>query len=1030
MHKKILKKHQARINNFLSAVRDDLIYREYIPLTVEIAVTDTPVSFADRLDLKYHRVYEKELWGYDWANAWFHFTAEIPENFAGKELCLRIHTGSEMLLFNNDGVPIYGLTGFSIFDQLYCKERFVIPQRFNAGEKADFWMQGAAYSLYGCPLPDPENLSETAPSSGCGTRLLKHMRLCIFDRDMWGMLLDMRLLAGIMNSYDLSDFRSRRMLQILNEALDIFNYDPSNAAMVRQMLKEKAFSATASSSLPEVWATGHGHLDIGWLWPVSVAVGKAARTFSSQIALLEKYPEYIFGASQAYLYKIIKENYPELYAKIQKAVFEGRWEIQGGMYVEADCNLTSGESLIRQFLHGKNFFKDEFGRDVNNLWIPDVFGYSGNLPQISFKAGCVNFLTQKLAQNTFNQIPHHSFIWRGIDGSKILGHFLPENSYAAFASSEQRIAAMNNFAEAGICDSFVSLYGIGDGGGGPSEDFVENNLRQINLDGCPKTIFSRTDKFFEHLETQRDKLTELRGELYFENHYGTLTSQARTKRGNRKSEQLLQSLEYLCSTLSIDNYPAAELDTLWKMLLLNQFHDILPGSSIRQVYEQTEKDYDEIAQKGKAIAQDAAKKLFTAAKDHAVLVNSLSVPYFYPILMPESWGNCGVTDISGKELPAQWENGRLYTLCELPANSFTTLVRSSAVASPVKSLDSPILENDLIRYQFNTAGQLISAFDKKYNREIMAGHGNILSLYHDRPLQFEAWDLEKYYTRDRLPEPLTAWRFNGCSGPVRSILTFDFKFGNSNLSQRVILHPGSRQLDFETVADYQESRMMLRTAFPVNVYTNEASFDIQYAYIKRSTCENNIFEQAQIECCGQRYADISDGNGGVALLNDCKYGYRIKDNVIDLALLRSPRYPDAEADRGIHHFTYSLLPHDGKLEESCVLHAAAVLNREPMLFDGVCAEKIQPFCRQISGNGISLETVKKAERSDTIVIRVVETCGKNSYGILQYATDNLEIWECDLMEWNMLHKEMLDGNRQHIELKPFEIKTFMVKKWQ
>ena len=1030
MYDKISQKYQERINNFLKSVRDNLTYRDYIPFTTELAVTPQPVSFDNRLKLDYHPVHENELWGYDWANGWFHFTATVPENFAGKELCLRIHTGSEMLLFDDEGVPIYGLTGFSIFDQLYCKERFVIPRRFKAGEKVEFWMQSVAHSLYGCPLPNPENLSEINASSGCGTRLLKHMRLCIFDREMWGMLLDMRMLAGIMNTYGLKDFRGRRMLKILTDALNLFNYDTSKAAEVRQMLKEKAFSFPASSSAPAAWATGHGHLDIGWLWPVPIATGKAARTFSSQIALLEKYPEYIFGASQAYLYRIIKQNYPELYAKIKQAVADGRWEVQGGMYVEADCNMTSGESLIRQFLHGKNFFRDEFGVDVNTLWIPDVFGYSANLPQISLKAGCRYFVTQKLSQNRFTFIPYHTFNWCGVDGSKLLGHFPPENTYAAFASSEQRIEAMNRFAEAGQCDSFISLYGIGDGGGGPSEDFVENNLRQQDLDGCPKTVFGRADKFFENLSAIGDQLPVWKGELYFENHYGTLTSQSRTKRGNRKSEQLLTAVEFLCSALDCSKYPQKELDELWKMVLLNQFHDILPGSSIREVYEQTEKDYAEIEKRGKSLAAAAAGELFEISPECATAVNSLSVSYRSPLKMPESWQNSSVSDISGRPLPCQQEKDGIYCLVELSPDSFTTLKRTGIPATQVTALDEPVLENELIRYQFSPTGQLLSAFDKERGCEVMAAPGNILSLYHDRPMQYEAWDLENYYPEDRLQQEIAAESFSGFTGPVRSGLDFNFKFGQSTLHQRVILRPDSRKLDFETTVDFQESRMMLRTAFPVNVFTPEAAFDIQYAFIKRSTCSNTLNEQAQIECCGQRFADISDGNGGVALLNDCKYGYRIKDNILDLALLRSPRYPDPQADLGIHRFTYSFLPHNGDLTGSNVQAESAALNREPMIFDGLAAGKSQPVCRRISGNGVSLEVIKKAEKSDDIIIRVVETAGKNSCGVLQYSPEIREVFECDIMEWNILHPKKLDGGKQEIALKAFEIKTFIAKKWQ
>ena len=1030
MYEKILEHYRLRLANFLKPVSDDLVYREFIPLEVSLAVTDRRVPFEQRLELTYHPVREGEIWGHDWSFGWFRFTAEVPERFAGKELCLRIHTGAEMLLFDEGGVPVYGLTGYSVFDELYCKERYVIGKDFRPGEKLEFWMEGAGHGLFGCPLPsadDPEG--EAVASCGTGTRRLKHMRLCVFDREMWGMLADMRVLYGVLRSDPAPTYRSRRLLRILTEALEIFDRDCANAGKVRRFLAEKAFSCGASEALPKVCAIGHGHIDIGWLWRVSAAVGKAARTFSSQIALLEKYPEYVFGASQPALYRMVRDEYPALYTKIRRAVASGRWELQGGMYVEADCNLTSGESLVRQFIHGKNFFRDEFGVEVTTLWLPDVFGYSGNLPQIAVKSGCPFFLTQKLSWNEFDTMPYHSFRWRGVDGSTLLVHFPPENNYNAFASSEQRIAAMDRFAEAGLCDSFISLYGIGDGGGGPSEDFVENNLRQKNLDGCPRVFFGRADRFFGDLAASAGKLPEIAGELYFENHQGTLTSQAEIKRNNRKCEQALAALEFLASALPFADYPASELDRLWKMLLLNQFHDILPGSSIRGVYETAAAEHREILKCAGEVARQAAEKLFHPAPECAVAVNTLSVPYRAPVKLPDGWTG-GAETADGTPLAAQLEEGAVIVAADLPPDSFTTLRRGNFPVLPAEKFSGTVLENDLIRYTFSPGGQLTGAWDKEWKREILSAPGNVLTLYHDRPLNYEAWNLDIAYPREKSG----VWEGGpdgpGWRGQVRSGIRFRYRRGESELSQQVILAAGSRRLDFVTRVRWRENRTMLRVAFPAAVMAHEAAYDIQYAYIRRPTTENNLTEQAQFECCGQRYADLSDGERGAALLNDGKYGYRVKGNVLDLALLRSPRYPDAEADRGEHEFTYSFLPHAGDLAAGGVIGESAVLNRQPMLFSGYEAGDAEPVCVQVSGRDISLEVVKKAEKSDAWVIRVTETAGRHSAGILRWHRRAAAVRETDLVEWHAGEEEPLEEGLQHLSLAPFEIKTFMVTKWQ
>ena len=419
----------------------------------------------------------------------------------------------------------------------------------------------------------------------------------------------------------------------------------------------------------DVTCVGHAHIDVGWLWPVAESIRKAARTFSTQLANMERYPDYIFGASQAELYMMIKENYPVLYERIREKVKEGRWEIQGGMWVEADCNLISGESMIRQFLYGKNFFMDEFGYEVRNLWIPDVFGYSASMPQIIKKCGCDYFLTQKISWSRINKFPHNTFRWRGIDGTEVLTHFPPENTYNALCTPLQRVEAENRLKENAYLDEFMSLFGIGDGGAGPSEEHLERNERMRNWDGCPKVRYGTAAGFFERLSAHESKLPYWDGELYLEMHRGTLTTQAATKRGNRYCEQALAALEFFASCADIKDYPVKMIAESYRNLLRNQFHDILPGSSIKKVYDRTEKEYAETLVNCKKEMEKIAARLFETAPDCCTIVNTLSVPWSGILTLPEIWQGyevIGAEACNGKEIRVK-----------VPPTSFTVIKKGA-----------------------------------------------------------------------------------------------------------------------------------------------------------------------------------------------------------------------------------------------------------------------------------------------------------------------------------------------------------------
>jgi alpha-mannosidase len=1021
MNEKIFKIFHDRVK-VLTANHYPEIYPESVELAAEYARTKEPVPFRERLKLEYKPVREGESWGEAWDSAWFHVTGTVPESFAGKQLCLRLHVEGEILIFDDDGVPVCGLTDRSIYDSRYSKVRFPL-KNIKAGDRIDLWFEAAANRLMGIDLPSAEEKDPVHPLGSFNPRVTS-LRLCVFDRELWLFLLELEALTDLLETFGMQDYRGKQLLHELTRAADVFNHDPANAARARKIFRDGVFTWKAEDNALTAYSIGHAHIDVGWLWPVRESMRKAARTFSSQLALMEEYPDYKFGASQAYLYFQVKEHYPELFEKIRERVREGRWELQGGMFVEADCNLISGESMVRQFLHGKNFFRDEFGVEVRNLWLPDVFGYSAAMPQIIRKAGCDYFLTQKISWSQVNKFPYHTFRWIGVDGSEVLTHFPPEDTYNAIAAAPQRIYGANQFNEAGFLPGFMSLVGIGDGGGGPSENYLERNRIVKDLRGCPKSEWSFASDYFEKIKAYRECLPEWTGELYLERHRGTLTSQSRTKRGNRRCEQALTAWEILASALPASDWPREKLDSAWKTVLLNQFHDIIPGSSIRQVYERTEREHAEVLETAWTGMLEAAGKLFRKKKNSIVLANTLSHEWSGLIELPEPWNGSEVMS-GGKALPIQTHNGKTLVLTHIPAHSFQTITRGAKKKMEGIDTGKFILENDLVRYEFDRNGQLIHVFDKELNKEFLAGPGNVLSLYNDRPVNYEAWDVDMYYPREKTGEVRCVSARTVRHGEAFSAAEFVFGTEHSEIVQKIVLGRDSKRLDFITQADWHESRTMLRVSFPVTVRSEKASYDIQYAYVERAAHENTSWDQAKFEMCGQRYADLSDRNCGTALLNDCKYGYCIKHSTLDLALLRSPKYPDRFADQGMHEFTYSFLPHAGTLSESEVMKEAANLNRTPLLADGFeSGSAAMPF--RLDSDGIALEVVKRAEKDDSLILRLVELRGQHSAGTLHFASKPAKVCETDLMEWNDGKRLKVTGNMLKLELKPFEILTLRV----
>lgn len=1019
MNKKEIEVVLQRIEKWYKSLYEMVVY-DKITFEAEFGWTKDHVPFNNKESLPYKPIKEGENWGKKWESAWFHLISKIPETHKGKTLATELDFSGEGLVFAPSGEIIQGITNGAIWDQNFLRTRVLLDEKLIKGDKVELWVETAANSLFGVFTEENPDV-ESPKRHGWFDAKVEKIRFGIYDDDIWKLYLDARILLGLVKKLEENSVRRHRAILALNQCINAFSNSRVNAQKAREHLKKELSKSAAPSDLT-VSAVGHAHIDTGWLWPVKETVRKCARTFATQLNLIKRYPDYIFGASQPQHYQFMKDHYPDLFQEIKKAVKSGNWEVQGGMWVEADCNLISGESMVRQFLHGKNFFKDEFDVEVDNLWLPDVFGYSAAMPQILKKSGVNYFLTQKISWSQFNDFPYQTFNWRGIDGTEVLTHFPPENTYNSELDTEFLLPAQSTFKEKDKLDEFISLFGVGDGGGGPKPENIELGRRMANLENAPKVHFDTAKNFFDRLNSEKNKLETWVGELYLELHRGTLTTHGLVKKQNRKLENKLRTVEILWSCLPIDKYPLEKLDGLWKKVLLNQFHDIIPGSSINLVYQTTHQEYLEVHKGCDELLEKGSQLLFEEEADSFVLVNTLSYQWNGLVKLPVNFQGYNIQNNEGKNLPIYKGNNAVYIDVILDPLSINSFRKVQPIDLEFQVSSDLILENDLIKYEFDEKGELISIFDKEVGKQVLKGSGNIFSLYEDIPNNWDAWDIDFFY-RDALIE----------TGKVEQITTFSstntfrqieikLLIGNSNIQQTISLSNHSKRLDFKTKVNWNESHKMLRVHFPVNISAEQATFDIQYGYVKRNTHRNTSWDKAKFEVVGHKYADLSDHDYGVALLNDCKYGYMVLDNILDLNLLRSPSNPDPDADLGDHEFTFSLLPHTNDLIRSNVISESSCLNQEPLLFQGFKSDNQIPV--KISGKGVELTVLKKAEKEESWVFRIVETHGRISNASLFFSG---KVVECNLMEWENSSDETVIENEMKLELKPFEIKTYKLK---
>ena len=872
------------------------------------------------------------------------------------------------------------------------------------------------------------------------------------------------------------------IIKALNSSLNLLDlrqeYSPfyyQSLEKAQDHIRKEFYEKHCGNSKETIFCVGHTHIDVAWLWTLAVTRDKVVRSFATVLNLMEKYPEYIFMSSQPQLYKYVKENAPDMYEKIKEHVASGRWETEGGMFVEADCNLTSGESLVRQFIHGKRFFKEEFNKDNKILWLPDVFGYSAALPQIMEKCGIEYFMTTKISWNETNKLPYDTFMWEGIDGTSILTHFSPTRDYNK-AADEQRSehtehfttynadinpsqvkGAWERYSQKDLNDEVLMSFGYGDGGGGPTKKMLENQRRlEKGIPSSPMTKMSSSLDFFETLEENvkgRKDLPKWVGELYLEYHRGTYTSMARNKKFNRMSEFMLQNWEFANVLSHLTTDKAMEQTAVydaWEVVLRNQFHDILPGTSIKEVYDKSDIEYKKVLETGNTDILDQYKNVanLIAGDDEKVVIfnqNSTMGEGLVKVELPENEMSHPALVHDDEMVTLQTLDNKEYIafVKNIPAKgyqSFDLVDKKTEVKEELLANDH-LLENAYVRVEFNENGQISSIYDKKSQRQVLKENqnANVLMTYEDRPHNWDNWDINNYYVEKSWEVTDVAEMKLIEDGPVRSTIKIARNYLNSTIVQYVSLSKDSAEIVIDNDIDWKEHHIMMKALIPVDVHSDEATFEIQYGNVKRKTHSNTSWDVARFEVCMHKWIDISEDDFGVSVMNDCKYGCSIEEGVVGVTLLKSGTYPNPDADKERHQFTFTIYPHKGTWKDAKTIDkayalnnpmcAVAALNLESPKALGETTKELTKSKSLVSVNtdNVIIDVIKPAYDEDGIVIRMYEAFSRRTKAKLSLGFDVKEAFETDLLE-NIVEELQVSGNEINIELKPYEIKTIMVKK--
>jgi len=840
------------------------------------------------------------------------------------------------------------------------------------------------------------------------------------------------------------DIQYENLVAALDRALNCINWDEEfffeTAERAHDVLMSELERLEKHTDIT-VNVVGHTHIDVAWLWRLKHTREKAQRSFSTVLRLMERYDEYVFLQTQPQLYKYIKEDCPELYEKIKQKVMEGKWEAEGGMWVEADCNLISGESLVRQFLYGTRFLEKEFGKKCEYLWLPDVFGYSWALPQILKLCEISTFMTTKISWNQFNTIPNDLFKWRGIDGTEILTYFVdtpevntPDDStystYNGLITPHSVFGSWRKFKNKELSKDTLLSYGYGDGGGGVNRDMLEMRRAIDAIPGAPNVKPTKAGEFFKKIHDQVNKTDRFvatwDGELYLEYHRGTYTTQGYNKKTNRYMENALTQVEWLSSVGYIlgNNYAWEELHDSWECVLLHQFHDIIPGSSIREVYEDSCVNYA-VAEKRMLAVKDRVLESIIKHEEHTYSIYSTnSYGGKELVFVPEK--ESGVFfDENGNVLESQRSKDGYEVLVDVKPFGLVEIkfrVGESLEEKEVFVFGEDSLETPYYLIHWNSDGQIVQLYDKEAKRQILKDGelGNVLEVYEDKPINYDAWDIDIYYTQKK--EIITCCEKLEVveNGRLKAVVRFVYKYHKSKIIQDMIVYKDFRRIDFNTKVEWWEKHRLLKTAFYTDIRSTKATYDIQFGHVERPTHWNNSWDWARFEVCGHKWADLSENGYGVSLLNDCKYGYNIKDNAMKLSLLKSSKSPDTDADMGVHEFIYALYPHVGSLVDGGTLQAASQLNLQAKAVAGACKDRRRIAI--LEGEGVQLDLVKKAEDEECLIVRLHECHGGRHEVTLKSEYPVQCIIPCNLLEHDC--GEAIEATQTKFAIKPFEIKEF------
>ena len=1019
--------YTRKIRRFMDVVPKRM-YSKCDSVTFQGFVTRDRLSFEDALAHEKQTFEEGERWGKKWEYGWFFTEVTIPKTCQGKRVVFKAELGEGLVFVNGKAYSALDREHHMVTLAEIAKggEHFEIAMEVYAGH-AGFDGLPQTTNVLPCTtavIPE-EYITEFAED--IEQKTVRNGEVGIFHEDVFQFWMDMCTLFELRGHFAENSWRQANIDKCLQQVCDAVDIEAEHPRFLEAVVAAREIMAPQlacknGTSAPTMFAIGNSHLDLEWLWTKEETRRKAARTLSNQLRLLEEYDDYKYVHSQPWLLETVKNEYPELYAEIKEWVKKGRIIVEGGMWVEADTNIPTGESLIRQFIFGKRFMSEEFGVDSEILWLPDVFGLSAVIPQLMKGCGVKYFLHAKIPfqYDGGDPFPHNNFIWKGLDGSEVLTHVT--HDYASGSSPNMIMDKWNLHAEKADVPAKLFMYGHGDGGGGATRIHQEFIKREQDLEGLPKVKMAAPNEFFAFVENECEVNKKYQGELYYAAHRGTYTSQAKTKRLGRQSERALREAEMWTALLGNNAGVVEKLKPLWKEVLFNHFHDVIPGSSMTEVYTRAEKSFADVISKAEAVADHARSLVLKDTTDTLTVFNSLS--WERKVITELPAGCHGACDSNGNAVETQHVNGKTLALLEAPACGMSTFKLQKGSASIDVTVDNDLyLENNLIRATFNEQGELVRVTDKETGVEFLANASNQFRVYQDAPTFFDAWDIDSFYEKLEVTDISDIEVKVENRGNLVSSLLIKKKINNSFITQRVLLRKDSKRIDFETEVDWNETHKLLKVDFNTNIHTSEMLSEIQFGHVKRPTHKNRQHDADRFEVWQHKWSALAEGNRGVAILNDCKYGISADEGRMSLTLLKSAAAPALHADKGVHQFTYSVMPFTETFFDSSVIQEAYELNYPAHVMTG---EGMEGSLLTVSEKNVIVETVKFAEDgSGDLIVRLYECQNAYTKCKLDFGFDVKEVYATDMLENNAEQVEVQD-NHVALVMKSFEIKTLRV----